>query len=91
MKHFKTFESFMNEGKDWNELNVDGLAKAFAKEFPDKNSNAEDLEYWVDQYCMEKKIENGPSEYDIEDLISKLQKMGYKKLILKDYPKPYYW
>lgn len=91
MKHFKTFESFMNEGKDWSDLNTDGLAKAFAKEYSDKNSDAEDLEYWVDQYCHDKRIEEGPSEQDISNLMAILQKMGYKKMNIKDYPKPWYW
>ena len=91
MKNLPAYDDFVNEAKDWLDFDTVKLAKDFAKKFKDKNSDAKDLEYWVDQYCYEKKIEQGPTEADIEDLIRELEKLGYKKIDIKDYPKPWYW
>lgn len=94
MKNLPSFNEFLNEGKqpkDWLDFTVQKLAREFVKWSGDKNSDAEELEQWVDQYCYEKNIEAGPTEFDIEMLIAELRKMGYNKIDIKKYPKPWYW
>jgi hypothetical protein len=79
MKFVKTFENFLNEGKDWSDFDADQIAKEFMKDY-DNSATGEDLDEWLNMFAQDKRIEDGLDSNLAEEIVDFLKSKGYKKM-----------
>lgn len=79
MKFIKTFESFINEGKDWSDFSAKEIADMFMKDYED-DATGEDLDEWLNMFAQDKRIEDVIDSSLAEEIVDILKSKGYKDM-----------
>lgn len=88
MKTIKTFESFINEGRDWSDWDTSEIVKKYIKDVKnDKSKDASDLSGFMSNMSYKNRIEESPEKWYVEDIIDELAKKGFKNIKIEDFIK----
>jgi hypothetical protein len=80
MKFIKTFESFINEGKDWSDFTANKVADMFINDYDYKEATSAELDEWLSMFAQQKRIENAVDSSFAEELVNALNSKGYKNI-----------
>jgi len=83
MTYIHTFESFLQEGKDWRSFKAEEIAKNFMRD-NEKDAEAEEFNSWLYMFSQEKRIEDA-IPFDIaKEVIDLLSKKGYSSIDIEE-------